>query len=80
MTYLWQEEKGKNFYKVQTDEAEIAHRIKRRNGFRLSAIGMNCKLWIFNCEFTRPDRARRVIKSITDKKWRIDSEGVIIYE
>ena len=87
MTYLWQEERGKIFYKVQTDDRDIAKKLKRRIGFKLSAFAINgnltggkASLWIFSCEFTRPDIAKKTLKSITGKSEKIDSEGVFIYE
>ena len=33
MTYLWQEERGKQFYRVQTDERLVAKKMRRRNAF-----------------------------------------------
>ena len=35
MTYLWQELRGKKYYRVQTDDIDIAKKMKRRNGFSL---------------------------------------------
>lgn len=68
MTYLWQEEKGKKFYRVQTDDKFIADKLKRRNGFKLTAKGLNTSFWIFLAEFSRPDIARKTINNLTDKK------------
>jgi hypothetical protein len=80
MTYLWQEERGQKFYRVQTDEKEIANKLKRRNGFKLSAWSMNGhKLWIYTCTFSRPDIAKKVLKSVTGQKLNIDSEGLISF-
>lgn len=80
MTYLWQEERGKKFYRVQTNEKSIADKLKRRNKFYLTAVAMNVSLWIYGCEFTRPDIAKKTLKSVTGKNAKIDSEGVFIYE
>ena len=80
MTYLWQEERGKKFYKVQTDDKEAAKKMKRRNGFHLCGYGWNNSLWIFTCQFSRPDIARQTLKSITCKKPKIDCEGMFVYE
>ncbi|MFZ0456353.1 MAG: hypothetical protein WCE54_10550 [Ignavibacteriaceae bacterium] len=80
MTYLWQEERGKKFYKVQTDESDVAKKMKRRNGFHLSGVSLNSNLWIFCCEFSRPDIAKKTLKSITGKNAKIDSEGMFVYE
>lgn len=79
MTYLWQLERGSNTYKVQTDSKEIADKLKRRNGFQISAISITNPLWIFSCEFSRPDIAKKTISSVTKQKPKIDSEGVICY-
>ena len=57
LTYLWQEESGKKYYRVQTDDKDIAKKLFRRNGFRLSGYGMNSdsangtSLWIFVVSF-----------------------------
>ena len=80
MTYLWQLERGKEFYFVQTDDRLIAKKLKRRNKFYLSAIALNDNLWVFKCEFTRPDIAKKVMKSVTGKNAKIDDEGMIYYE
>jgi hypothetical protein len=80
MTYLWQEERGKNFYRVQTDEKLIANKLKRRKGFNLSVFSVNDNLWIFSCLFSRPDIAKKVLKNVTGKDARIDSDGVVLYD
>ncbi len=80
MTYLWQEERGKYFYRVQTDDRLVAKKMRRRNGFHLCAQALNANLWIFSCRFSRPDIAKKTIKSITCKKPKMDSEGMFIYE
>jgi len=86
MTYLWQEEKGKKYYRIQTDDGEIAKKLRKRIGVRLSGRSVNTDpltgkgLWIFSCEFSRPDRAKEALKIITGKSGKIDSEGVIFYE
>lgn len=86
MTYLWQEERGKSFYKVQTDERLVAKKMRRRNGFHLCGQALNVDpasgtgLWIFSCRFSRPDIAKKTLKSITGKKVKIDTEGMFVYE
>jgi|GEM_PF-2443800 len=80
MTYLWQLMRGENFYKVQTDSKEIADKLKRRNRFNISGVSITNPLWIFSCEFSRGDIARKVITNLTGVKGKIDSEGCIFYE
>lgn len=80
MTYLWQEERGQKFYRVQTDEKEVAHKLKRRKGFKLCGWSINGNsLWIFSCSFSRPDIAKKVLKSVTGQMPKIDSEGLISF-
>lgn len=80
MTYLWQLERGENFYRVQTDEKALADKMKRRNGFNQCAVSITNPLWIFSCEFSRPDIAKKVLSSITGAKPNFDSEGMIFYD
>ena len=77
---MWQEERSRNNYRVQTDDKAIKDILKRRKGFRLSTMGLNTNLWIFNCEFSRPDIAKKTLKSVTGKIPKIDSEGVNYYD
>jgi hypothetical protein len=68
MTYMWQEERGKSFYKFQTDEKEIANKMKRREKFNLVGWGVNCPLWIYQATFSRPDIAKKAFKTIMGGK------------
>ena len=36
-------------------------------------------LWIFCCEFSRPDIAGKTIESVTGEKGKIDSEGMFVF-
>jgi len=79
MTYLWQEEYGKPYYRLQVEDKSIADKLKRRQGFRIAAISVTRPLWIFACQFNRKDGAIKTIKALTGKKPKIDSEGVISF-
>lgn len=46
MTFLWQEEKGKYFYRMHTNDKLIMNKLKRRYGFKLTAISDTHPLWI----------------------------------
>lgn len=73
-------ERGKKDYRVQTDSKELVDKLKRRNGFRLIGWSLNArKIWFFYCQFTRPDIAKKTLKSATGNNPRIDSEGVFSY-
>ena len=68
MNYMWKEERGKNFYRFQTDDKLLADKMKRRKKFKLVGWGVNCPLWIYQALFTRPDIARKAFKTITGRK------------
>ena len=79
MTYMWQEERGKPFYRFQTDERDIANKMKRRNKFNLSSWGVNCSLWIYQTTFLRPDIARKTFKTLTGGNIEFDDREEIYY-
>ena len=79
MTSMWQEERGKPFYRFQTDEIEIKNKMKRRNKFELVGWGVNCKLWIYWVTFSRPDVAKKAFETVTGKKANFDSKQEIFY-
>lgn len=68
MTYLWQEERKKPFYRFQTDEPETARKMKRAKSYKEIAKIENPKQWLFIREFARPDLAKRTLKTLTGKK------------
>lgn len=72
MTYMWQEERGKKYYRYQTDEKAIADKMKRRHKFELVGWGDNCELWVFQAIFSRPDIAKKAFKTLTGCKIEFD--------
>ena len=79
MTSMWQEERGKKYYRFQTDEREIANKMRRRNKFELVGWGVNRELWIFQSTFSRPDIARNAFESITGRKAEYDDRAEIFF-
>ncbi len=79
MTCMWQEERGKEFYRFQTDERDIANKMKRRNKFELVGWGVNCNLWIFQSTFSRPDIARKAFQTLTEGKIEFDDREEIFF-
>lgn len=79
MIYMWQEERGKPFYRFQTDEKEIHNRMKRREKFKLVAEGVTCNLWIYQANAARPDIARNILKTLSGAKVNFDSKDEIFY-
>ena len=71
--------RGSKEYRFQTDEKDIADKMKRRNKFILVGSGMNTQLWIFATTFKRPDIAKKVFETLTGEKSNFDSEDEIFY-
>jgi hypothetical protein len=80
MTYLWQEERGQKYYRVQTDNKQIYKKMKRSEKYKLLTLYCSRDLWVFLHEFDRPDIAKKVVSSLTGIKPQIDSDGVIFYD
>ncbi len=79
MTSMWQEERGKPYYRFQTDDKDIADKMKRRNKFELIGWGVNCNLWIYQVKFSRPDIAKKAFETVTGKKANFDSKQEMYY-
>ena len=76
---MWQEERGKCYFRFQTEEKIIADKMKRRNKFKLVGSGFNTNLWIFQATFTRPDIAKKALKTLSGNKVKFNQEEEIFY-
>jgi len=79
MIEMWQEERGKPFYRFQTKNREAANKMKRRNKFKLVAWGVNCDWWIFLKTFNRPDIARKTLKTLAGNVVKFDKKDDVYY-
>lgn len=79
MIFMWQENRGEHYYRFQTDNKIIAARMKRRNKFWLTATGINCELWIYQAIFSRPDIARKALKTLAGNTVKYDKKEDIFY-
>ncbi|MGD1006040.1 MAG: hypothetical protein ABR980_02275 [Ignavibacteriaceae bacterium] len=77
MTYLWQPERGIMIFRFQTDERNVADKMKRRKYFKLIGYSHNSNLWVFVAPFYSPQKARKSLERLTGRKAKKDSlEGV----
>jgi hypothetical protein len=53
--------------------------MKGRKKFELTGRSMNCPLWIFQTEFSRPDIARKALKTLTGNSIKTDINGNILF-
>lgn len=79
VTCFWKEERGRPYYRFQTSDVLVRDKMKRRKKIRLVGWGMNCSLWIFIAEFSRPDIAKNAFKTITGEKIHFDDREEIFY-
>lgn len=79
MTYLWKMQRGLKTYRFQTDNREIHNKMKRREKFILVAEGVNCDLWIYQVQISRPDIARNILKSLCENEVKFDSKEELFY-
>ena len=79
MTYMWQEQRGEMRFWFQTDEPEVAERMRRRQKFTLTGRGMNCKIWIYISTFYSPQKARGALAQLTNRKVQKDSSEDMYY-
>jgi len=76
-TDLWQEERGINLFRFQTDEKSVADKIKRRKNFKQIGWGVNTPLWLFVATFYSYQKARKALRSLTNRPVQKDTkEGV----
>lgn len=79
MVEMWQEERGKPFFRFQTKNRETANKMKRRNKFKLTAWGVNCDWWIFQAVFGKPETARKALKALAGNDVKFDKNEDIFY-
>lgn len=79
MTYMWQEERGKPYYRFQTDDSAVNKKMRQRKYFHLSAWGENCNLWIYSTQIKRPQNARRTLKILTGNEVKWDEKTEVFY-
>jgi len=79
MIEMWQEERGKPFFRFQTKNREVANKMKRRNKFKLSAWGVNRDLWIYVATFQRPDIAKKTLKTLSGNVVKFDKKDDVFY-
>ena len=53
--------------------------MKGRKKFTLTGRGMNCPLWIFIAEFSRPDIAKKTLKALTGNSVKIDKKDNTLF-
>lgn len=80
MLCFWQEEKGKPYYRFQTDDKKLADKIKRRKKFKLTATITNPTGWIFLTAISKPFIAKKMFKALSGESAILNEKDDIFYQ
>lgn len=72
-TSLWQEQRGKPYWRIQTDYPAVARKLRRRTTFKLVCCGINTTLWIFRGTYSTPQKAKISLQRLTGQKVKKDN-------
>lgn len=72
-TSLWQEQRRKSYYRIQTDDPVVARKLRRRTTFELVCNGVNKSIWIFRGTYSTPYKAKISLQRLTGQKIRKDT-------
>jgi len=81
-TYMWREAPNKRedkVYRFQTNDSKINLKMRKRKDFKLAAVGINTKIWIYQTEKHSLEEAKSTLMDITLCKINFEaSEKVFI--
>lgn len=72
-TSLWQEQKRKPYYRIQTEDPLVARKLRRRTTFKLVGIWINQAQWIFRGTYSSPYKAKISLERLTGQKVNKDA-------
>ena len=73
-SYIWQEESGKPYYRIQTNDYRIAQKMKKKmtggnpQKVRQVLYGINVPVWVFQILYSSPRVAKKSFGRITTQK------------
>ncbi len=72
-TFLWQEQRHKPYYRIQTTDPSVARKLRRRTTFKLVCCGINITLWIFRGTYSTSYKAKISLERLTGQKVKKDA-------
>lgn len=66
ITYMWQEERGKPYYRIQCNYPPTVRKMLRRKSCMIAGWGLNEYLYIFVTTYSTPQKARQSLKRLTN--------------
>ena len=76
-TYLWQELRGKRWWRIQTDDPAIIRKLRKRNSASLCIWCINDKMVVFRTQYYSPDKAKISLQRLTGQKPKKDAENEV---
>ncbi len=68
-TAMWRETSFCPDYRIQTNDADVANKLRRRNTANLAGYAINEKLWIFRLQYASPKLAKQGLIRICGTKY-----------
>ena len=65
---MWQEERGQNMYRIQTEDPYLFRKLNKRQDMKLVMWGLNKYIRIFQVTYYSPKEARRSFRRIIGSK------------
>lgn len=65
-TYMWQEQRGKPYYQIKSNDPRIIRKLLRRQSCRISCQELNRYGYQFVTTYTTPQKARQSLKRLTN--------------
>lgn len=76
-THLWQESRGLEYWRIQTEDPTIYRKLAKRKDMKLVGWGINRYIRIFQTRYFSPNEARRSFRRIVGQKiGKSDATGV----
>jgi hypothetical protein len=79
VTYFWQESRGDDYYRVQTNDPKISRKLSKRQDMKLVLWGLNTYLKVYHTQYYSPKEAKRSFRRIVGTKVeKTDVYGVLM--
>jgi hypothetical protein len=78
-TYLWQEIRGSNWYRIQTDDPAIIRKLRKRKSASLCVWCMNNPLVVFKAQYYSPYKAKTSLQRLTNQKPKKDADSGLLF-
>ena len=68
VTYFWQESRGDDYYRIQTNDPATSRKLGKRQDMKLVGYGLNIYLKIYQAQYFSTKEAKRSFRRIVGQK------------